>query len=83
MIVVIETLPVFPERFQAVLVDVTQPETDESGSSWTRRVAIHAGRTSGDLSSFFHAIQLPSTVGFCFALHIVVVVSSTSCAYKV
>lgn len=48
--------------------------------SWLieRESNIHACRASSDLPSLLHAVQFTPTVSLCLALHVIIVVGSTS-----
>lgn len=39
---------------------------------------IHTPGTAGDLAALTHAVELATTVGFGFALHVVVIVGATT-----
>lgn len=64
LVVIIQALPVRPERVQALPVDILQ----------------HARRTARNLPSFLQTFRLALAVGLGFAVHEIIVVGFASCA---
>ena len=53
MIIVVQAIPMFPENFQAILVDVFEPDSSPYqcvDRQYGHLEYIHTSRTSGDLS---------------------------------
>lgn len=64
LVVIVQTLPVFPELLKAVLIDIIQ----------------HTSCTSRDLPPFLHTLHLPLPMRLGLALHVVIIVCTAPCS---
>ena len=87
MIAVFQTLPMRSEGFEALCIDILQSAVPRKQYAFKTHIRfsrgrgnVHTSSTPGNFPPLLQTLDFSSPVGVGLALHVIVIVRSTSCA---